>query len=266
MDQSGSAHNGTSHNGTTDVSAQLRVIRKLLSRAESTDFPSERDACLAKVADLVARYSIEDALVWADRDDERRELPVERILVVPDPYAARKVMLFGTVGRHNRCTVIDLGADAARARRVSVIGFRGDVDRVEVLVTSLLLQLTRGMLADNPRTTGSATAAWRRSFITGFAVRVGERMAEAQRRNEAGARAEASGPGGPAPSGASVALVLADRADAVNAAVRQRYPYLRTTRIDAGSSPHGRAAGRAAGDRATLGGGEVRGRRRALGA
>lgn len=227
--------------------ARLRVIRKLLTRAESTDFDSERDACLAKVADLVARHSIEEALLreaLADGDRSGDDRPTERLLVVPAPYAARKVQLFGAVGHHAGCTVIDLGNDATGCRRVAVVGFPGDIDRVEMLSTSLLVQLTRSMLSGGPprRSGAGATAAWRRSFITGFVLRVAERLA-------------ASAPPRPdTPAGASSgALVLARRDDAVAGEVRRRYPRLRTSRMDGGSSAHGHRAGRAAGDRAGLG-------------
>ena len=239
----------------------LRVIRKLLSRAESTDFESEREACLAKVAELMARHSIEEALVWASADREGPEAPTERLLVVPPPYAARKVSLFGAVGQHAGCTVIDIGADHAGVRRVAVVGFPGEIDRMELLTTSLLVQLTRSMLGGNggPRRSAGATAAWRRSFITGFTLRVAERLEEA-RRAEAGAAGRRRG-GDADGHGRSVAVVLADREAAVAAEVRRRYPYLRSRRMDAGSSRDGHVAGRSAGDRAGLGEAALRGAR-----
>jgi hypothetical protein len=272
---------------------QLRVIRKLLARAESTDFEAERDACLAKVGELIARYSLEDALQWAEDDSPTRTEPTERVLAVPGPYAARKVILFGSVAAHCGCTLIDLGAGAgaagaaaasaaaaggsvtaggpagsAASRWVAMIGLPGDLERAEVLATSLLVQLTRAMLVGSPAgRAGSATAAWRRSFIMGFIETVSERLA----RSAASADAEAATGAGDEPVGAgaaaaaSTALVLAGRDDAVAAEVRRRYPRLRTVRIDAGSSPRGRAAGRTAGDRAQLDGGELSRRRRALG-
>ena len=263
----GLGDDATSH----DTAAQLRVIRKLLSRAESTDFEPERDACLAKVAELMARHSIEEAFVWARRDDAGRETPIERIIEIPHPYAARKSILYDAVGRHNGCSVINLGAYGGEVQRVAVIGFRGDVDRVEVLVTSLLLQLTREMLAGGPAnrgSSGSATAAWRRSFITAFAWRVSERLAAARRDRESEkarqASATGSGDSQPREPGPSLALVLADRNDAVQDEVRRRYPRLRTTRINAGSSQHGYNAGVAAADRATLQDPVSSGRRQAL--
>jgi hypothetical protein len=232
-------------------SDQLRVIRKLLTRAESTDYEAEREACLAKVAELMARHSIEEALVWSRHADHDRARPIQRLVEVPSPYAARKVALFGAAGRHHGCTVIDLGSGGGPPRQVALIGFPGDVERTEVLVTSLLLQLTRAMLAPDaggPDTTASSTAAWRRSFITAYSWRVGERLTEIRRAQEMQAEASPEQAGAPA----SVALVLTDRFDAVQAEVRRRYPRLRSLRSDAGSSRSGYAAGRAAAERAEL--------------
>ena len=245
----------------------LRVIQKLLSRAEATDFESERESCLAKVAELMARYSIEDAMLAASMGrgrDGAAGAPLERLVVVPSPYAARKVSLFGAVGVNCGCTVIDLGTDDTGVRRVAIIGFPGDVERAEVLITSLLVQMTRSMLSDrgSRRSSSGASAAWRRSFITGFTVRVGQRLAEARAR-ETSRAATAAGPDRSTSDGGarSVALVLADREAEVDAEVRRRYPHLRTRRMDSGSSAHGHLAGRSAGDRASIGAPAVGGRR-----
>jgi hypothetical protein len=251
-------HDSSDHYGSSDRTDHLRVIRKLLTRAESTDFEAEREACLAKVAELTARHSIEEALIWSRHRHEERIRPVQRFIDVPPPYTARKVVLFGAVGAHHGCTVIDLGTEDDGSRRVAVVGFPGDVERTEVLVTSLLLQLTRAMLAPGCASKGPAissqvaaasTAAYRRSFITAFAWRVGERLAEIRRAQEAEAEADGHEGAGKVPS---VALVLADREDAVQQEVQRHYPFLRHRKTNGGSSPAGYAAGRAAAERAEL--------------
>ncbi len=145
--------------------AALRVIQKLLSRAESTDFESERESCLAKVGELMVRHSIEEALLRSADSTPATERPTERLLVVPSPYAARKVSLFGAVGEHCGCTVIDIGAEPDGVRRVAAVGYPRDLERMELLTTSLLVQLTRALLAESPDSGGhaGATAAPRRT-------------------------------------------------------------------------------------------------------
>lgn len=252
--------------GTGD---QLRLVRKLLHRAESTAFESERQACLAKAAELMLRHSIEEALLWAEADSEGRDSPVERILDVEPPYAARRVVLYDAAGRHNRCAVIDLGSSPGTPRRVALIGYPGDVARAEMLITSLLLQMTRAMASANashPTASRGGTAAWRRSFVTAFAWRVDERLAEVR-----GLRDDAPPDGSPTggadgsePGATSLALVLADREEEVHREVGRRYPRLRSARIDAGSSRSGFAAGVAAAEVAALDSAPLRSGRRAL--
>ena len=242
-----SAHCQTCH--MTDA-APLRLIRSLLAKAEATEYPAEADAFLAKVADLVARHSIDEAMLWAETGVEARSLPVERFIVVDAPYAGRKSMLVHGVAAANRCEAIDVGETGLA--RVSVIGFEGDVIRVEVLVTSLLMQMTTAMIpAERTRSQGdaTATAAFRRSFITAYAWRVGDRLSAA---------ADSGGNEAPVPKSAtpvvSTDLVLIERAEVVAEAVKTRYPRLRTHHIDGGSSHEGTEAGTSAGNRAELAG------------
>lgn len=139
---------------------------------------------------------------------------------------------------------------------MALIGFAGDVRRSEVLITSLLVQLTRSMLdrppGRAPSRTAGATAAWRRSFISGFTWRVQERLSEARASERARADRERAGASS-RPGHSPVALALAERERQVDAEVRRRYPHLRTRRMDGGSSAHGHRAGLDAGDRADLG-------------
>ena len=94
-----------------------------------------------------------------------------------NPYEAPKVTLLQTVAQANRCRTVwlrDLGL-------VTVIGFPPDLDAAELLFTSLLVQANSAMLR-----AGGAKDAWavgsrafRQSFLVSYAVRIGERLAEA---------------------------------------------------------------------------------------
>ncbi len=221
----------------------------------------------------MARYSIEEAVLATSLREgatgSSDDTPIERLMVVASPYVARKISLYGAVGTNCGCTVIDIGADDTGVRRVALIGFRGDVERTEMLITSLLVQMTRSMLDDKNRPrSGTSTAAWRRSFITGFAARVAERLSEARSRASQNASSGVSSSNAAAIADSServgapsVAMVLAKRDDEVDAEVRRRYPHLRSRRMDGGSSAHGHQAGLHAGDRANLGAPEFAGRR-----
>src|SRR5260370_25485566 len=62
----------------------------------------------------------------------------------------------------------------------AVIGFAADLDAVELLFTSLLVQANTAMLragAKRDRYGRSRTRAFRQSFLVAYAIRIGERLA-----------------------------------------------------------------------------------------
>jgi hypothetical protein len=122
-----------------------------------------------------------------------------------------------------------------------LFGFASDLERTELLYTSLLVQAAYG-LAAAPVPGWESVAAFRRSWLVGFTHAVGHRLQEAERR--AATEAPSEGP--------SVALVLADRGRLVDRRVDEAYPRLRSSapRRLMGS---GHAGGFAAGQRADLG-------------
>ena len=96
-----------------------------------------------------------------------------------------------------------------------LFGFASDLERVDLLFTSLLVQAAHG-LAATAVPAGEHPAAFRRSWLAGFAEVVGGRL----RAAESAAAAESGAP--------SMALVLADRSDRVQRRLAEVYPRLRT--------------------------------------
>lgn len=169
----------------TGDEAMLAKIRALLAKAESTTFPEEAEALSAKAQELMARHRIDHVLVGDDVDDE----PVGRRIWLDDPYADAKASLLAAVAGANACRSIMLtGLGCAH-----VIGFASDLDVVELLHTSLLVQATTAMAAAGPQRDArgrSRTRSFRQSFLTAYAWRIGERLREttATVTAEAGAR------------------------------------------------------------------------------
>jgi hypothetical protein len=140
-----------------------------------------------------------------------------------------------------------------------LFGYGSDLERVEVLYTSLLLQATTQMMR-TPTPPLETKAAFRRSWLAGFTAAVGRRLREAERQ----AATEAAGAAAPTGSTRSVELVLADRSRAAEAAMHAAYPRLTTGRRRT-LSGSGARSGYSAGQRADLGGtGVGRGSRRSL--
>ncbi len=244
----------------------LDTIRALLAKAEATEFPEEAEAFFAKASELISRWAIDEAMLWAGADTAGREQPDELQLVVHTPYLPQKAVLIGAVAQANNCRAVRLvGGNGARTEVISIIGFPSDLRWVETLVTSLLVQLTSAMLAKcPPGTSSSATASWRRSFIVGYAEEVGSRLemdrataaARAPHAEPAAASADAASTDAP-----SVALVLASRSAEVDDDFRRRHPNVRSSWASSGRSAAGRRAGRQAGREASLSRNGLTGRR-----
>ena len=219
----------------------LAKVRALLAKAESTSFPAEAEALTAKAQELMARYAIDEAL--AASRGERRDRPRSRRVAVDDPYAAAKSHLLHVVAEANRVRSVWRPEWAM----MSLVGFEGDLDAVELLYTSLLVQGSRAMLARGSVVDGhgrSRTRSFRQSFLLSFAGRIGERLTEAAAHAEREAEAELGG---------ALLPVLAGRRDEVEHEVEVLFPRLQRVRGPAVTNREGWVAGRVAAERATLG-------------
>lgn len=216
----------------------LDRVRKLLAKAEHPGTPvEEAQAFSAKASELMAAYAIDQALV--DATQPSATAPIVRQIEVDAPYALPRAVLLDRVGRAHRVRTV-IGPDAGSGRRrCTLVGFPVDLDIVELLFTSLLLQASTAML--NASSDTARPKAFRRAFLLGYADVIGARLATVQEQTET--VADRGHPG--------AALVLADRADRVDALFEQEFPRLRSLRMTA-SSGGGLSAGRAAGARADL--------------
>ena len=229
----------------------LDRVRKLLAQAENTTYPGEAETFTAKAVALMAEHGIEQAhLAAAGRaQDEIGSWRVD----ISAPYAIDKATLLTSIAQAFRCEVI--GHWFGRTMEAAtVFGFASDRERVELLYTSLLLQATTQVVRQYPEDPGESVAAYRRSWLTGFAAAVGYRLQLAEQRAATESQA-ASG-------GVSTALVLRDRRTAVREAFAELGvpdgPAIRR-------SGTGYTDGAVAGQRADLGNGRVGGGKAAIG-
>ncbi|MGA5305489.1 DUF2786 domain-containing protein [Nucisporomicrobium flavum] len=213
----------------------LERVRKLLAKAESPACtPAEAEAFTAKAAELIAKYGVDQALLAGA--DPAADPVGDRIVTVEPPYSRDKAGLLGAVAIALRCKVVHL--ERRGTARIHLFGHRADLERVELLFTSLLVQAAHGLAAaavptyDHP-------AAFRRSWLVGFTEAIRARLTATEQA------AAASAPG--------AELVLVDRTVAVERRRDETYPKLARLgpRRLAGS---GRGQGYAAGRTADLGG------------
>jgi hypothetical protein len=218
----------------------LERVRALLAKAESSCFAEEADAFTAKAQALMARHSIEEAMV-SGRSAGAADGPAGHEIDIPDPYAASKFQLLSQVAAANRCQAVY----DPRARRATVVGFTSDRMATDALYTSLLVQGStelgrEGSVIDARGV--NRTRSFRNAFWAGFAFRVGQRLAESARGAETDIVRE---------RGDGVLPVLARRSEDVDVAVHQLFPRLRRMRTSV-TNAAGFEAGDAAGKRAAL--------------
>ncbi|WP_261570834.1 DUF2786 domain-containing protein [Frankia gtarii] len=238
------ARGGQSAGSMSDRSADPRMldkVRALLAKAESTGFAEEAEALTAKAQELMARHSIDEALLAAAGEGSR-DTPAGRRVGIDNPYEVAKASLLDVVADANRCRSVwskNLGF-------ATVVGFEPDLDAVELLYTSLLVQATTAMMkagSRQDRAGRSRTRSFRQSFLASFAVRIGQRLMAATEQVSEQAAAEA-GDGRLLP-------VLAARTDSVREATETMFPEIVARSVSA-TDGEGWASGRAAADLASL--------------
>lgn len=220
---------------------KLARVRALLAKAESTDYEAEAEALTAKAQELVTRYALQRLL---DRVDEGERRTADRIgarrIWIDAPYVEAKASLLAAVATANRCRAVlsvDLGF-------LTVVGEPGDLDVVDLLGTSLLLQANTAMLRQGTqvdRAGRSRTRSFRQSFLLSYAVRIGERL----RAVETATVAESEQPDRLLP-------VLHATQRAVDEHTEHLFPRMQHNRGSRTIDTRGWAAGRAAADLAQL--------------
>ncbi|WP_432828926.1 DUF2786 domain-containing protein [Dactylosporangium sp. CA-092794] len=231
---------GRQAGGTAVDEKLLERVRALLAKAESTGYPAEAETYTAKAQELIARHSIDEALVARRDGPDAAVVPFARRIGVDHPYESEKASLLSAVAAANRCHTVwspDYGF-------TTVFGFDADIDAVDLLYTSLLVQAGRAMARDEPPGGKAGRArlkAFRQSFLVAYAVRIGERLGRA-----AEAALDA------APEAADLLPVLRSRDEQVRETMQRVFPRTvrgRGSRVD---SREGWESGREAADRAAL--------------
>ncbi|AVH57346.1 MULTISPECIES: DUF2786 domain-containing protein [Streptomyces] len=225
---------------TPHDSRMLTRIRALLAKAEATGFPEEAEALSAKAQELMARHSIDEALLAART--HAKDAPGACRVGVEPPYETAKAVLLDAVAGANRCRAVwneALGFS-------TVVGFEPDLEAVELLYTSLLVQATAAMTkAEAAQRAGGRkrTKTFRQSFLAAYAHRIGDRLASVAEGQVAASEGE-------------LLPVLAARDVAVADRMDRMFPETVTTRLRGVSDAAGWQEGAAAADRA-----QVKGRR-----
>lgn len=215
------------------ASRTLTRIRALLAKAEATGYPEEAEALTAKAQELMARHSVDEALLAAGAPAP--DVPGACRIGVEPPYEQAKAVLLDAVATANHCRAVwnePLGFS-------TVVGFEADLEAVELLHTSLLVQATHAMTrAEAAQRAGGRkrTKTFRQSFLAAYAHRVGDRLAAAAETQVT----------------QDLLPVLATRETAVTGRLERMFPETTTTRLRGVSDAEGWTEGARAADRAEV--------------
>jgi hypothetical protein len=215
-------------------SRMLTRIRALLAKAEATGFPEEAEALTAKAQELTARHSIDEALLAAQ--GPAKDAPGACRIGVEPPYEQAKAVLLDAVADANHCRAVWNEPLAFS----TVVGFEADLEVVELLYASLLVQAQTAMTkAEAAQRAGGRrrTKSFRQSFLAAYAHRIGTRLAAAAETQVTD----------------DLLPVLATREVAVTAEADRMFPETTTTRLRGVTDAAGWTEGAEAADRAQVG-------------
>ena len=228
----------------------LDRVRKLLAKAEDDGCtPAEAEALTAKAAELMARYGIDRALLGAMRPETDR--PADRRFGFERPWADVKAHLLAALATALRCQCVQTAT--GNGPRLHVFGYSSDLERAEILYTSVLVQMARALAKEPVPAYGNSAKAWRRSWMLGYCSAVVARVRAAE--EAAVASAATAEDDSESAGGQSAALVLADRSLVVRQQVTAEYPKLRRKRVTYSGSGYG--DGYREGQKADIGGAKI---------
>ncbi|AQS68379.1 DUF2786 domain-containing protein [Streptomyces pactum] len=221
-------------------SRTLARIRALLAKAEATGYPEEAEALSAKAQELMARHSVDEAVLSAHAPSP--DAPGACRIGVEPPYEQAKAVLLDGVADANHCRAVwnePLGFS-------TVVGFEADLEVVELLYTSLLVQAEAAMTkAEAAQRAGGRkrTKTYRQSFLAAYAHRAGTRL-----RAAAQAATAESG----TTTDVDLLPVLASREVAVTDRLERMFPETTTTRLRGAGDAAGWTEGTRAADHARV--------------
>lgn len=233
----------------------IEKVRKLLAMAEGAKTAHEAEAFTAKATQLMVDYSIDEAKLQR-AGEKTNESIVARDFVL-EGYAKAKMMMLSGIATAMGCKAVytpNTRRSGWTTVGVTVIGWESDVTSIQVLFSSLLMQMTSDMEREAKRNKNVHGRAFKQAFILGFAATVTRRLTA--QRASAVKTAEDAAPG--------TGLAVVERFTAVEQDFRRRYPSTSKGTAAKASSGAGYNNGVSAGQRAALGQASLKGGRKAI--
>ncbi len=232
---------------------KTEIVAKLLAKAERAGTEAEAETFYAKAQELMIKWSIDEQMLRAARDASD---PSGAIKIGKKSIEFNKSKIW-----KNHCNLLwsicralgvkgvlfDYKVKGYKPKMV-MVGTESDLETVEFLYTSMLIQCSRErnrLVPEEIKANESLRGPWFRSFIDAYACRIESRLVESKRNVEAEATKE---------YGSSLLPVLANTKSLVEDAFQKEFPSTKAIKASrARTSAEGAARGREAADRADIG-------------
>ena len=150
------------------LSRIIEVVDKLLGFDENNASPGELHNAQLMAQKLITKYQIQEAQLKGSKTI------VELYIEIPGPYVIDKTLLLHTIAKNNFCKV-------ARGKGHAVVyGQESDVQLVKTLYAHLLMDMVNEM--DKNLDSVKDTRSWKKSFFSGYSLKVGERLEQAKQQ------------------------------------------------------------------------------------
>lgn len=223
--------------------SMIEKIQKLLNHAEGTDNEAEQVAFIEKAQLLMQQHAIDQETVKA-----YGAVGTDTIITIKIPVPSKTPLtngkrdLLNACAKNNRCRMYY----EAHNHSGSVVGYEADARYVVMLYTHLLGQMDWEMTMAQADLDGyESVRTFKANFSQAFASKISQRL---RKMNENIA------PDTSTEEGASMALVLVGRSEAVDIWVDDNLNLKSGAARRLNYSAHGRASGSAAGERADIAG------------
>ena len=155
------------------MSTIINRVQALIAKAESSPFPAEADAFMAKAQAMINDHAIDEArLRGADPTSVGHDA-----VPMTGTYTKERSLIWGAVANANRCKLLTMSSyGSSKVSELTLIGRDQDRQLVRILSNSLELQALKRLDGLSPEPTGVSPVVQRRSFLRGFALEVADRL------------------------------------------------------------------------------------------
>ena len=162
-----------------DIDKLKARVQKLLAQAADREGTPEGDSFYSKAFDLMAAYGFNER----DLSRPQAESVGHRTYDISGSYTDMQSKLLITIANSLHCTgFYHRIYNSTRVKTATIFGRSDHLDRVDALYSLLMPAMLAG--ARRLRTTNLAESiiVTRRSYMTGFTARIGQRLAESEQR------------------------------------------------------------------------------------